>query len=202
MATIYLSLGRSTVLNFDTPPKKIISGNANYFGIEFTGRDVTIQPLSEITSNLFVYTEKKRYGFIIKARPHKYYDDLVYVRWQYPKLRLKKKVVTYPSLVRNNRFKIDLKNVEYNQKRNLHLVDFFISNLSKITLQLTSNDIWVTRSNKILPVLEKVISKNSLSVGETLRLRLIIRLKQKRGFSTHFRIKNKVYKFIIPRRYL
>jgi hypothetical protein len=202
MATIYLSLGRSTVLNFDSPPKKIISGNANYFGIEFTGRDVTIQPLSEITSNLFVYTEKKRYGFIIKARRLKYYDDLVYVRWQYSKLKFKKKIKVYPSLVRKNRFKIDLKNVFYDRKRDLHIIDFFITNLSKKTLKLTSNDTWITRNNKILPTLEKVIGKNKLSVSESMKFRLIVRLKQKRGFSTHFRIKNKVYKFIIARRYL
>ena len=42
MGTVYLSTGRSTVLTFKNPPKKIIVGNSNYFNVEFTGIDVTL----------------------------------------------------------------------------------------------------------------------------------------------------------------
>ena len=85
MGSVYLSTGRSTVLTFKEPPKKIIVGNSNYFNVEFTGIDVTIQPLSNVESNMFIYTDKRRYGVILKPGNSKRYDDLVYLKWDIPK---------------------------------------------------------------------------------------------------------------------
>lgn len=45
MAPIHLAMGRSTVLHFHEKPGKVVAGNQNYFNIEFTGNDITIQPL-------------------------------------------------------------------------------------------------------------------------------------------------------------
>ena len=81
MAEIHLSLGKSTVLHFSEKPIKVITGNQNYFNIEFTGEDVTIQPLGAVVSNLFVYTEYYRYGFVLRVGGASY-DDLVQVRWR------------------------------------------------------------------------------------------------------------------------
>ncbi len=85
MIPITLSLGRSTVLQFLDTPTKVISGNSNYFNIEFSGTDVTIQPLSQVNSNLFIYSGHRRYGFHIKSCLCSAYDDLVKVYWTQPK---------------------------------------------------------------------------------------------------------------------
>jgi len=82
MAQINLQMGRSTVLHFIEKPKKVVCGNANYFNIEFTERDVTIQPLGPVASNLFVYTDYHRFGFILRVGKFRRYDDLVDVKWQ------------------------------------------------------------------------------------------------------------------------
>ncbi len=84
MIPITLSLGRSTVLQFLDTPKKVISGNSNYFNIEFSGTDVTIQPLSQVNSNLFIYSGHRRYGFHIRTCLCSTYDDLVKVYWKQP----------------------------------------------------------------------------------------------------------------------
>lgn len=55
MPVVHLMTGRSTVLRFSSPPKKVIIGNQNYFNIEFIDSDVTLQPLANTTSNMFVY---------------------------------------------------------------------------------------------------------------------------------------------------
>lgn len=81
MAEIRLMMGRSTVLHFVEKPTKVIVGRQNYFNIEFTGNDVTIQPLGYVTSNLFVYGEYHRYGFLLRVGGHGY-DDLVEVKWK------------------------------------------------------------------------------------------------------------------------
>ena len=80
MSTIHLMTGRSTVLRFSSPPKKVVVGNQNYFSIEFIDSDVTLQPLANTTSNLFVYGDGFNYGFILKVDGASDYDDLVFVR--------------------------------------------------------------------------------------------------------------------------
>lgn len=201
MGTVYLSTGRSTVLTFKDPPKKIIVGNSNYFNIEFTGIDVTIQPLSNIESNIFIYTERHRYGVILKPSNSKTYDDLVYLKWQTPRKIVRKKVREYLSSQRKN-LKIVLTNVNFNSKNKIYLIDYSIQNLSKKTLKILPTSIWITRNKKTLPVLEKVLTKNTLTRGESTRLRLILKLREKKGFTTHLRVANKKIKLIIPRRLL
>ena len=74
---IYLCLGHSTVLRFRERPKKIVAGNKNYFDFAFVANDVTIQPLREVSSNLFVYGEYNSYAFNLKFLHGCRYDDLV-----------------------------------------------------------------------------------------------------------------------------
>ena len=130
------------------------------------------------------------------------YDDLVYVKWQYPRVKLKKKNFNYPSVVRKKRFKAELVNVGFDGRRGLHYVDFQIVNLSKKNLKVGNKNIWITRNNKVLPVLEKVYSKKELSFGEALKYRLILRLKKQKGFTTHFKFRKYHLKLIVKRRYL
>jgi hypothetical protein len=86
MPVINLMTGRSTVLRFTSPPKKVIVGNQNYFNIEFVDSDVTIQPLGHVASNLFVYGDGFTYGFILRVNQSQDYDDLVFVRGSSPSL--------------------------------------------------------------------------------------------------------------------
>ena len=74
---IYLCLGRSTVLRFPRKPQKIVAGNKNYFNFEFIARDIAIQPLREIPSNLFVYSKYQSYAFNLKFLNNRHCDDLV-----------------------------------------------------------------------------------------------------------------------------
>ena len=81
MKTIHLTLGRSTILRFSDRPVKVVAGNSNYFNVEYIGNDLTIQPLANVETNLFVYTQNKlNYGFHLKVGGSAEYDDVVIVR--------------------------------------------------------------------------------------------------------------------------
>src|SRR5688572_1194457 len=67
MRTVYLAMGRSTILRFDEKPKTAVIGNQNYFNVEYIGNDLTIQPQGIVATNLFVYTESQTYGLILKV---------------------------------------------------------------------------------------------------------------------------------------
>ncbi len=202
MGTIYLSTGRSTVLSLKTPPKKIILGNSNYFNAEFTGIDVTIQPLSNVESNLFIYTDKYRYGVILKPGNPKRYDDLVYLKWKEPRSKQKKKKMKELISTRRRDKRIVLTNVSFNSRSDLYFVDLEVQNFTKRKIRISPTKIWITRNDRMLPLLEKVIKKEVISSGMATRLRLILRLKKKKGFTTHFKIGKSKLKLIVPRRLL
>jgi hypothetical protein len=84
MPVIHLMTGRSTVIRFSSPPRKVIIGNQNYFNIEFIDSDVTLQPLANTSSNMFVYGDGFTYGFILKVNSGADYDDLVFIRAKAP----------------------------------------------------------------------------------------------------------------------
>ena len=94
MQPVVLKMGKSTILRFEEKPQKIVVGNQNYLNIEYIANDVTIQPLGPVTTNLFVYTKKRVFGFILTVSVRGDYDDLVKVFWQ----KRKDKKTRHPEL--------------------------------------------------------------------------------------------------------
>ena len=82
MGVIHLRMGKASVLRFPDKPKKVVIGNQNYYSVEFIDNDLTIQPLGDVETNLFVYTPFHTYGFILNVCHQCQYDDLVYVKWK------------------------------------------------------------------------------------------------------------------------
>lgn len=81
--TIQYRLGQSTVLYFGLRPETVICGNKNYFNIEKIKDGITIQPLSNFSTNLTVLAQGKRFLFFLKpttGRP----DGFVEVKWVSP----------------------------------------------------------------------------------------------------------------------
>ncbi|MBY0384100.1 hypothetical protein K2X05_02985 [bacterium] len=74
-----LVLGKTTLLRFSEKPQKIIFGNKNYFNIENADRDVALQPLSKVSTNMFVYTEKQTFGFDVSVCESCRGDDFIKV---------------------------------------------------------------------------------------------------------------------------
>ena len=82
MQLINLKMGKASLLRFTEKPKKVVIGNQNYYSIEFIENDLTIQPLGNVETNLFVYTPYRTYGFILRVCQACRYDDLVYIKWK------------------------------------------------------------------------------------------------------------------------
>lgn len=81
--TIQYRLGTSTVLYFGLRPETVICGNKNYFNIEKIKEGITIQPLSNFSTNLTVLAQGRRYLFFLtpaSSRP----DGFVEVKWVPP----------------------------------------------------------------------------------------------------------------------
>ncbi len=210
MKVIHLTLGRSTVLSFQDKPVKVISGNSNYFNIEFIGNDLTIQPLSSVETNLFVYTERQsKYGFILRVGAVANYDDIVYIKWQSPlqvmtsRKKLKPQKVLQP-------FKISFnKELELNVMRFLrlgemktYLFDFDFLNMDKGKRSSSSVDIFVSRGNQRFLGQKIVWEKDEVETGKKIKGRLIFRVEQGQDFTLNVKIKEKGSRSIITKDYL
>ena len=197
MSVINLAMGSSTVLHFFEKPIKVIGGNNNYFNIEFTGNDVTIQPLGDVDTNLFIYGEYHRYGFLLKVCNCRSYDDLVKVRWktsisrsagelrksEFLKRKLKGRVFKIGESIASSITKI-----QHDQRRDLLIVDFELRSLQDKKIETNDLLVWCTRRGKSLGVQGVVFDKESLDNKGSLAVgRLFLRIEKKRSFT--FRMK-------------
>lgn len=80
MAPIFVELGFSTLLKFDSHPEPGLIGDQDAFKIEYLKSIVAIKPLvSKSQTNLFVFTKDGQFGFkLVAARGR--HDNLVFIR--------------------------------------------------------------------------------------------------------------------------
>lgn len=80
---IQYRLGTSTILYFGLRPETVICGNKNYFNIEKIKEGITIQPLSNFSTNLTVLAQGRRYLFFLTPASGRS-DGFVEVKWVPP----------------------------------------------------------------------------------------------------------------------
>jgi hypothetical protein len=79
--TVRYQLGQSTVLYFGIPPETVICGNKNYFNIEKIKNGITIQPLSNFSTNLTILTQGRRYLFYLTPAGSMKPDGFIEAKW-------------------------------------------------------------------------------------------------------------------------
>lgn len=208
MAPIFLRMGKSTVLRFADKPKKVVIGNQNYYGLEFIENDVAIQPLGSVGTNLFVYTDHHTYGFLLT--PGERYDDLVFVRWKYPKIELPEAQPSSPDKIIDlktiffigDSLRVSISKIQGPSTFGLHIIDFEIENVGKIELDISELDIRATRDGRRLEKQSTVIELEKLKPLEKTRARIVIKLDAKADFSIEGKIKSITGKTIVSRKSL
>lgn len=208
MAPIYLRLGKSTVLRFPDKPRKVVVGNQNYYGLEFIENDVAIQPLGSVSTNLFVYTERRTYGFLLT--PGERYDDLVFIRWKSGFERMQSKEAA-PS-ARESRLWLSFKvgksmvvtveTVKAQTPLGLHLVDGTVENVGKIETALSGFSLRALRQGKALDKQSVVTEKERLKPGEKSKVRIVLKLDQKADFTLEAKFGNDSGKMVLGRKFL
>ncbi len=175
MPVIHLMTGRSTVIRFLSPPKKVIIGNQNYFNIEFIDSDVTLQPLANTSSNMFVYGDGYTYGFILKVNSISDYDDLVFIRSKVPhfatppaeksaaKPPVAKKDLPY-SIVVPKKSKIDLQGAvfKWNESIKTFYADIFITVKDQKKIPTDEVKILILNGSTDVTAIKSVFEKDHL----------------------------------------
>jgi hypothetical protein len=208
MKVVNLTMGRSTVLSFQEKPVKVVSGNSNYFNVEFVGNDLTLQPLAPVETNLFVYTEKgTKFGFLLKVGSVSNYDDILYIKWKNQnEIRMK----SFKPQKLLQPFKLFVgKEIEINVKRfvrlgeiKTYLFDFEILYKGEAKIKTASIDVFVGRTNQRFIGQKLVFEKEEIKSDEMIRGRLLTRIEQAQNFSLIVKVSGKEVKSIITKDYL
>lgn len=216
MNNVFLKLGQSTVLRFKgEKPKRVVIGNKNYYNIEFVenSRDVTLQPLQSVSTNLFVYCEKRTYGFLLKTRNSGHYDDLINVKWKskdsFKRSRgntivldeISIKSLSHRVEVGKNLFADSFKVRSFKNKKTI-IVDFQLQNFSNDNIELENLNVFASRRKSKLPRQTFVIVKKELSKMSSTKVRVAVTLKIRKGFTLNFVLRDTAKKIIINKRFL
>lgn len=191
--SIYLSMGKSTVLKFRDHPKKIVIGNQNYFGVEFIENDIALQPLGNIKTNMFVYTETRTYGFYLIVGQGRS-DDLVKVEWQplenKPKEFLKPmtpmtalKKITGINVKLNRLLKLTPFSIQYSPDHRMYVLDMNLENISANEIDLKNVKLLIARDKVSLSKQILVKEVENLKSKQKSRLRLFFSTDNKSNLS-------------------
>ena len=171
MHPVSLNLGYSTVLRFEDPPQKIVVGNQNYFNIEYTGKDLTIQPLDIVVTNLFVYTKRHAFGFILNVREGEGRDDLVKIFLRLPKVPMKKRTIVNLKTSGG----ISGKVVVAGTVRGLGFADISLFNTLDRSLRISRLEIILSGMDGKRRKLKKVFAKDRIAPKESVHLRIFFK---------------------------
>lgn len=80
IVTVRTAIGIATIIQVPDSPNSVVVGDQSAFKVEYLDRAITIKPLSfGAKSNLYVYTEWKRYNVQLVAGPESAADYIVYL---------------------------------------------------------------------------------------------------------------------------
>ncbi len=211
MIPIYLRMGRSTVLRFQEKPKKVVLGNSNYYGIEFTDKDIAVQPRGAVATNLFVYSAKHTYGFLLRPSSERY-DDLVHVYWEDKNSSdpMKPAILVSPIHVVSNphvAFRVGhllgvkVDRIEQFRGRSFYLIDLTVRNISTNAVSLSGLQVDLSYHSNRLPLQEFVVQSGIVQHGQSARVRLLFTRKQRTNLTLKLRFMNTFAERSIPWRY-
>lgn len=209
--TIFLALGRSTVLKFKEKPVNVVIGNKNYYNVEYINNDITLQPLGAVDTNMFVYTKSKRtYSFLLKIVTPNRYDDIIHVHWKnnfrprqvFTTSKVKKNTFRPHYLRYKKRFEFSIQNMLSKPDKKSYILDGYFYNKSSKKLKSKDLKIYLTRGGRKLKYQEVVFWDEVILPKRKTRVRIFTTLKVKKGFTVNLKAFKKKRKTIIYRKHL
>ncbi len=157
------ALGIATIIQVPDRPNSVVVGDQESYKVEYLDQAITIKPLhGGAKSNLYVYTDWRRYNVQLITGPEPQADYVVYL--DNPKPAKEKKETTTWRLFRNS-LKNERLNLEVMSlgilRENLLAVEFKISSQDRIKFDPTW--IWLTQNGKTKTIHNLFVSDLSVS---------------------------------------
>ncbi len=168
VVTVKTSVGIATIIQVPDRPNSVVVGDMDSFKVEYLDQALTIKPLlNGVKSNLYIYTDWKRFNVEIVSGDKMTADYIVYLenpKIQKPSItqRLPVEWVAYKNSLKNENISLEVKRLGIFKK--FVLVELFIQSSSKERIK--PEWIWATQAGKMIPLHNLFLSKLDLQRGK------------------------------------
>ncbi len=167
IVTVRTALGIATIIQVPDRPNSVVVGDQDKFKVEYLDQAITIKPLSGgAKSNLYVYTDYRRYNVQLVTGPEALSDYVVYLENQ--KIKTKEKVsslswMNYIRSTKNEDVQLETKRLGHASEGVL-LIEFQIQAFRKA--EFKPEWLWITQDSNVRPIQNLFLSVVKLENGE------------------------------------
>lgn len=171
ISTIHTAVGYTSLIELSERPKHVVLGDQSAFKVEFLGNNLAIKPLiSNVKSNLFIFTETDRYNCTLISGPKSKVDYVVRLE---PKLPT---VIPINLLRSNGIYVVELLSLSSNtSEQNL---SFKIHNETSKPIEIDPYGVNLLNKDERIPISSIFIESDSITPGETLHGRISFTLSK------------------------
>lgn len=172
IVAVKTSLGIATIIQVPDRPNSVVVGDQEAFRVEYLEQAITIKPLSAgAKSNLYIYTDWRRYNVELISGPEAAADYVVYL--ETPKERHTSPAgsnsniewTVYKNQLRNGNLSLKVLRVG-KTKNGLILVEFTISSKAKELFK--PEWLWLTQEGMVTPIHNLFLSSLDVSTQKGL----------------------------------
>lgn len=167
IVTVRTALGIATIIQVPDRPNSVVVGDQDKFKVEYLDQAITIKPLQGgAKSNLYVYTDYRRYNVQLVTGTETVADYVVYLENQKSKEKEKASSLNWMSFVRsikNEELIMETKRLG-RASESVLLIEFQITALKKA--ELKPEWIWLVQDSTVRPIQNLFLSTTNLSTGE------------------------------------
>lgn len=167
IVTVRTALGIATIIQVPDRPNSVVVGDQDKFKVEYLDQAITIKPLSGgAKSNLYVYTDYRRYNVQLITGQEAVSDYVVYLENHKSKPKEKVNSLSWMNYIRstkNEDIQIETKRLGHATEGVL-LIEFQIQALRKA--EFKPEWLWLTQDAQTRPIQNLFLSAVKLENGE------------------------------------
>ena len=164
IVTVRTSIGIATIIQVPDRPNSVVVGDQESFKVEYLDQAITIKPLvGGARSNLYVYTDYRRFNIELITGPQASADYVVYLKQPKSKKPDPVSWKRFSNSLTNDFIKLEVKRIG-TFKDEILLIEFDIT--SKRKLLFNPEWIWLTQSAETRPIHNLVLSSLELQPGK------------------------------------
>jgi len=161
---VQTAVGIATIIQLPDRPNSVVIGDQDSFKVEYLDKAITIKPLhSQAKSNLYLYTDWKRYNVQLISGAQAAADYVVYLEPKKDAPKIGASNVNwriFRNKLRSDSFSLETKRVG-KTRDGVILLEFSV--YSNVENKFNPEWIWVTQSQKVRPIQQLFLSQTKVS---------------------------------------
>lgn len=167
--TVRTAIGIATIIQVPGRPNSVVVGDQNAFKVEYLDQAITIKPLhGGAKSNLYVYTDWRRYNVQLITGSETAADYVVYLDAQKEKPKEIKSTIRWMNISKNiTDDSLTLKVNRISKSKDLVLIDFEFQSSKRD--KIDPSWVWITQSGKTKPIHNLIFSSLEVKAHQNVK---------------------------------